>query len=1465
MSTIFVTNLNDSGVGSLRAALLAANADRSGSPIEIKFSVAGTINLESALPRITNSMLIDATSAPGYVIGGAPAVTLNFNNFTGLDFALGSNGSKLIGLALGNSSSHGISLHGSNITLDKNYIGLTANGGDLGNDGDGIFITALSVGNYIGLNDSQISGVIGNVISFNNGNGISIHGSSGNILVANRIGTSADGNTAHGNFLAGIHITDGATNNTIGGTVYVDAATGQVNNPTGDKGTVPGVFVVPPLGNLISGNSGDGVLIDTQSQNNVLNGNFIGTNANGDSALGNGRDGVHILGADNNSLIGCEFVDQPFVYYNVVSGNAWNGLHITDSDNVIVQANFFGIGADNASLVGNGRNGILVDGNSQDTTVGGVIPLGNVSGGNGQNGIYVTDVASGFTTFNTFGGLFAFQGAAPNGDNGLLIDSTGGNQLVRTNVFSGNLGNGIRLAGDASGITIDPNIVGMNTVGNAALPNFQDGLSISNTAHNITVGGYTQSVIPQNAFSGNLGYGIALYGNVYDINIFNSAVGLDVLKAAAVGNGAGGILYASSGSGNMIGGAQSPDPLKPIANYIAGNNGDGLIMLYGTSDATVMNNIFGMDRFGLPVVPNAGQALALNGAFGNNVIGNIGGNAGDIQAGLQPQSPYAQIESLYVGYYGRAADPEGMDYWMGEALAGLLEGESLTSIMESISYAFATSSENAPYSALATQTLNPANQQQVDLANAFIEQTYINLFNRNPDAAGQQYWVNQLFAGNIPFGDIVYTIASSAAQTDHSVLWNKLNAATYFTENLSSAGITDPSGSAMQDAVAGVISLSTAYASRAGTDIYSGISIDGRTQNSIFTETFITGVRGDYDGNVVLTGDQVILNSGGNTQAILYRGPIDDTAMGRVYALNPSFDNQTVVSSTFYGPNTSVFDRTIPIGEVRAVGSYVIAEDTGVRNHGMLYEGTIDGTNGTWTQIDVPSSLVGGQSVVDTILHSTMGDFAVGNYDLDVPLSGNGFIYNIRTGEYTIMDAAFGGTDQLTTIYGIWQNEQGGTQYTIAGGSKHGIGLNQAYVANYDSVTGIIDRIKYYDYDNQPGLISHFDGITAVPGGFNLMTIGTFGSALATITVNPDGSFSDAQWSLSNIDGADIVTGNTVFQNYVMGIYGLDNVSGTNSYSEMVDQSIVNEFGGLIMPVGAPNYSYSTSVINGIGSMVVGSKAVGNVLGGSIGNDIFVGTSSRVEGDTIYTGGGGDMMVLATDRIASTRIELFAGNSTSDLVQPLPGSPQTAIFGSVVSIDDVPQLGWWGQATGQRGGAVSNVFTNLGFGTGTSQDVTTIHNFDIGRAGDPGDSIDFSLSSYSHLLRDLTPSDGGPRLGNAILSNTVSLGGTITVSNANVIVMDASQTFSSASDLSAQLASSATAIRFASTQTNQYNHYLIAYQDTGGYTRIADMNIQSDTAFSATNQGDTLALSDLVRIGSVGVNELTASNIQFVL
>jgi parallel beta-helix repeat protein len=457
--------------------------------------------------------------------------------------------------------------------------------------------------------------VVANVISGNRLNGIELDGSSSNVLVDNRIGTNAAGTSAIANGGDGIYITHGSRGNEIGGTAYVNTVTRQANNPTGSKGTVTPVFVVPPLGNLISGNGRNGVLIDTGSRGNELNGNFIGTTASGDGALGNAGNGVWIAGAPGNSLVGCTFVNNPFVYYNVISGNRANGLRVTNSNNVTIQGNFFGIGANNTTIVKNRLDGILVDGGSKNTQVGGVIPLGNVSAGNGLNGIAVLGKARGFVTFNTFGGLLAFKGAAPNGLNGLLITSTGGDNLVRTNVLSGNKGNGIELAGNASGVTVDPDIVGLNTKGNGVLPNGGDGLLIAGTAHGNVIGGTLHSVIPQNTFSGNKGYGVAITGRAYDNHVFRSFIGTQLLGVKALGNKTGGVLIAGTANHNLIG----LTTLLP-ADLISGNTGIGVTLTPGTYRNSVINNYIGLNRLDR-YLRNSGPAV-VNIGFFNTIRGN---------------------------------------------------------------------------------------------------------------------------------------------------------------------------------------------------------------------------------------------------------------------------------------------------------------------------------------------------------------------------------------------------------------------------------------------------------------------------------------------------------------------------------------------------------------------------------------------------------------------------------------------------------------------------------------------------------------------------------------------------------------------------------------------------------------------------------------------------------------------------
>lgn len=615
MASFTVTNLNDSGAGSLRQAILDANLNP-GADV-ISFGVTGSINLLSALPDIIDTLTIDGTTAPGF--NGSPLVAINFNNNSGLKFTSFNNnsatGSQILGLAVINSSTNGITVEVDNITIQGNYIGLDLDGQTTrGNQGDGIFLGNQTSQHLIGTTSSASGQFqLSNVISGNLGNGIRLAGSSNNRISMNYIGTDVTGQIKLGNGLNGILITQGSSNNLIGG--FETGGNNPVDaGPFGDGAPVK--FVVPPQGNLISGNTGNGVLIDQQSESNTLAGNFIGTVADGNAALGNGKDGVAINEADNNSLLGTTVNQNPFVFYNVISGNGGNGLRVTNADNITIHANFLGVGANNATIVSNGLNGLVVEGNSTNTALGGVIPLGNVIAGNTLNGVEVKDEVTGFISFNTFGGLFAFSTAAPNGQDGILITSTGGNNTIRTNVFSGNIGNGIHLTGNATGVTIDPNVVGASTFGDSALPNGAHGVLLSGNANNNFIGGFenqTPSVIPRNLFSANGGYGLVIADQANNNTVINSQLGGGFNTDLPLGNGLGGLLITGQAFNNIIGGfptaGVSDDPQAIAKN----NNGSGFVLSTIGIGNQFISNL---------AENNGGGGFTVIGSNGNTLVGN---------------------------------------------------------------------------------------------------------------------------------------------------------------------------------------------------------------------------------------------------------------------------------------------------------------------------------------------------------------------------------------------------------------------------------------------------------------------------------------------------------------------------------------------------------------------------------------------------------------------------------------------------------------------------------------------------------------------------------------------------------------------------------------------------------------------------------------------------------------------------
>ena len=115
------------------------------------------------------------------------------------------------------------------------------------------------------------------------------------------------------------------------------------------------------------------------------------------------------------------------------------------------------------------------------------------------------------------------------------------------------------------------------------------------------------------------------------------------------------------------------------------------------------------------------------------------------------------ITKLYVGYYDRAPDPEGLNYWVGRANVGM----SLLEIAQSFSVQVESTSL---YSFLASP--------QTSSAESFLNSVYQNLFNRPIDSEGLNYWTGELSNGK-PVGRMIVDIISGAQGADKIIVDNK--------------------------------------------------------------------------------------------------------------------------------------------------------------------------------------------------------------------------------------------------------------------------------------------------------------------------------------------------------------------------------------------------------------------------------------------------------------------------------------------------------------------------------------------------------------------------------------------------------------------------------------------------------------------------------------------------------------------
>ncbi len=363
----------------LRAAIMEANAWAGSESILFAIPGGGVHTILPGfttgvpLPSITpGAVIIDGTSQPGYA--GTPLIEIQ-GSFAGAGangIALVSAGNTVRGLAINRFGFAGIhvALGSTGNTITSNYVGTDPTGSFGIPNGTGIALYGST---------NTVGGVlaVGNLISGNLSGGVLIDASGGNAVSGNRIGTNAAGTAAVGNTF-GVQIRNGATSNVIGDGltpyrniisgntaegVRIDGAATTMNfvvgNAIGTDATgtaaIPnavGVLVSgawtnhigcgsagcfsPNYGNLISGNTFEGLHLTSGASSNTVQGNGIGVNVAGTGTIPNGGVGLLIDGgAYGNSIGGSGGYaggDRNFISGNGGSGVVIDGVGATDNE-----------------------------------------------------------------------------------------------------------------------------------------------------------------------------------------------------------------------------------------------------------------------------------------------------------------------------------------------------------------------------------------------------------------------------------------------------------------------------------------------------------------------------------------------------------------------------------------------------------------------------------------------------------------------------------------------------------------------------------------------------------------------------------------------------------------------------------------------------------------------------------------------------------------------------------------------------------------------------------------------------------------------------------------------------------------------------------------------------------------------------------------------------------------------------
>ncbi len=433
----------------------------------------------------------------------------------------------------------------------------------------------------------------------------------------------------------------------------------KAGNSTGLRVLAGGCTV---RGLILNGFGSHGIQI-SGAGTNIIQGNFIGTDAAGTGAKPNQGEGIFVYGSSGNIIGGANAATR-----NVVSGNGDAGIYLLNASGNIIQGNYIGVKTTGSGSLSN-TNGVVVY-NSPDNVIGGARGAGNIISGNLGSGAYLFGAGSAGNRLlgNRIGTDASGALMVSNLNDGVTVvgapgNFIGGANAGEGNVISGNGQGGVFLDGAAvTDTSIQGNFIGTDLTGTKALGNGLAGITLSGASSNLIGGGVSAA---RNLISGNAQNGILVSTNSSANLVEGNYIGVDASGTKALGNGLHGVII-DSASLNTVGG-----PTAAYRNVIAGNGGHGVEVAASAPTNWIQGNYIGTDASGSFALANAFCGVRLE-SQGNVVGGNTAGSgnliSGNEQEGVWIVNARARgnvVQGNFIGVDATGTKP------LGNGIAGV--------------------------------------------------------------------------------------------------------------------------------------------------------------------------------------------------------------------------------------------------------------------------------------------------------------------------------------------------------------------------------------------------------------------------------------------------------------------------------------------------------------------------------------------------------------------------------------------------------------------------------------------------------------------------------------------------------------------------------------------------------------------------------------------------------------------------